>query len=82
MEIVQGLFGSSEIKKKSCAIHFLLNKHWLCNILEYQWIPGADSRHGLKLLCQSYNLLLPVGRPSPSSAVGMAHTALIIMVGE
>lgn len=34
MEIVQGLFGSFEIKK-SCAIHFLLNKQCLCSIL---WI--------------------------------------------
>lgn len=46
---------------------------------EYQWIPGADSRHGSELLCQSHNPPLQVEHPSPSRAVGMALAALITL---
>lgn len=31
-------------KWKILAIHFLLNKQWLCNISEYQWIPGSEPK--------------------------------------
>lgn len=49
MEIVQGLFSSTMNEWKILAIHFLLNKQWLCNVFEYQWIPGGEPKATLSV---------------------------------
>lgn len=54
--------------EKSLAIHFLLNKHWLCNILEYQWISGCWIRAPLSV--------------TESAVTGIGHSRLTAHKGN